>query len=103
MSPDPTAFARCFADVWSRVDNMWRLNLLLIRVPGLKRSPEVVAHAKACLDGHELRGVRQLHHHAVTRRDAEREQARTSRVAAGCRSAYVQRRSPFRGAFARIK
>ena len=47
VSLDPTAFARCFANVWSLVDNMWRLNLLLIRVPGLKRTPEVVAHLKA--------------------------------------------------------
>jgi len=41
------AFTRCLADTWSVIDNLWRLNLLLIRVPGLKRTPEVVLALKA--------------------------------------------------------
>jgi hypothetical protein len=46
--PPPTdMFTMCFLDGWSIVDNLWRLNLLLRRTPGLKRTPEVEAHLRA--------------------------------------------------------
>ena len=42
----PRLFAICFADAWSIVDNLWRLNLLVRRIPKLKRTPELEAHLR---------------------------------------------------------
>jgi hypothetical protein len=49
-------FTSCVADAWSIIDNLWRLNLLLQRTPGLKRTPDVELHLRA------LRTVEDLRH-----------------------------------------
>lgn len=55
--PSPAgSFARCFSDAWSVVDNLWRLNLLVLRAPGLKRTPEIKIHLRA------LRAVEPFRH-----------------------------------------
>lgn len=49
-------FTMCFSDGWSIVDNLWRLNLLLRRTPGLERTPNVEVHLRA------LRAVEKFRH-----------------------------------------
>lgn len=56
----PHAFTACFADAWSVVDNLWRLNLLVRRMPGLKRTPNVEAHLRALKT---VEGLRHGHQH----------------------------------------
>ncbi|MBI4442636.1 MAG: hypothetical protein HY649_04600 [Acidobacteria bacterium] len=52
----PEVFTMCLTDAWSIVDNLWRLNLLLLRMPGLKRTSDVEAHLRA------LRAVEKFRH-----------------------------------------
>lgn len=49
-------FTMCFLDGWSIVDNLWRFNLLLRRMPGLKQTHDVKAHLRA------LRAVEDFRH-----------------------------------------
>ena len=43
----PRFFAFCLADAWSIVDNLWRLNLLVRGMRGLKKTPELEVHLRA--------------------------------------------------------
>lgn len=51
----PRLFTFCLADAWSLVDNLWRLNLLVRGMRGLKQTPELQVHLRALRQVEEFR------------------------------------------------
>ena len=48
-------FAFCLTDAWSIVDNLWRLNVLVRHMRGLRRTPELEVHLRTLKQVEEFR------------------------------------------------